>query len=488
MSTPLYLAPRLEPRLASLLDDTELLHRLTRALGSPLNIVLPDQIAENVGRFQEVYEKHRLAGTIYFAHKANRSSALVRRLAATDAHIDIASLHELQHALGCGFAPERIMATGPKSPEFLWLAARTGVIVNVDSADELRTLAALVEKHRLPAVRVLLRLSDFDSTGVTVLSRRSRFGTPAASATVLLDILDKHRESLDFLGVAYHLDTIGAAEKATAFEGCLRVMNECAARGLRPRVVDIGGGFGVDYLADGAQWETYTSELTNAVLGRRPALTWQGHGYGLRNDGGTLRGALGLYPAHRPVSGPRYFDELLAMRGQSLGRPLATLLLESLYDLHIEPGRALVDQCGVALARVLEVRDTPGGDCFVRLEMNASDVSLEEHGVLMDPVLVERPGARGEADGDGPVGVHLIGNLCLEADFITRRLVYLPRRPAPGDLLAFANTAGYFMDFSADHALHQPIARKVAAYRAGDRWDWCLDENYWPITSTGEDC
>ncbi|MEU4063133.1 alanine racemase [Streptomyces wedmorensis] len=494
MSTPLYLAPRLDPRLASLLDEAGFLHELMHALGSPLNVVLPDGIADNVKRFQEVYDRHRLAGNIYFAHKANRSSALVRRLAATRAHIDIASLGELQHALGCGFAPDRIMATGPKSPEFLWLAARTGITVNVDSAGELAQLAELVERHRLPQVRVLLRLSDFDSTGVTVLSRRSRFGTPAGAATGLLDLLDKHRESLDLIGVAYHLDTIGPAEKATAFEGCIRVLNECAARGFRPRAVDIGGGFGVDYLADRAQWEAYTSELTSAVLGRRTPLTWQGHGYGLRNDAGTVRGALGLYPAHRPVSGPRYFDELLTTQGQSLDRPLATLLLENLYDLHVEPGRALVDQCGVALARILEVRDTPSGETFVRLEMNASDVSLEEHGVLMDPVLVRRPGNGGEGGGNivggagGPVGVYLIGNLCLEADFITRRMVFLPERPQAGDLLAFANTAGYFMDFSADHALHQPVARKVAAYQDGADWRWCLDENYWPNHCTGEDC
>lgn len=478
--TPLYLTPRLEPRLASLLAEHDLLHQLGHALGSPLNIVLPDQIAENVERFRAVYARHRLSGTVYFAHKANRSSALVRRLADTAADIDVASLGELQHALGCGFAPHRIMATGPKNPEFLWLAARTGVSVNVDTAEELETLAALVTRHRLPRTRVLARLSDFSAEGTTVRSRRSRFGTPATAVGQLLDALERHRETTELTGLAYHLDTIGPAEKALALESCLTALGACAARGLRPRAVDIGGGFGVDYLADGAQWETYTTELTHAVLGNRPPLTWRGHGYGLRGEKGTVRGSLGLYPAHRPVSGPRYLDELLSLTAPSLGRPLATALLESLYDLHIEPGRALVDQCGVALARVLEVRDHPDGDCFVRLDMNASDVSLEEHGVLMDPLLIPRPG---QAPDGGPAAVYLLGNLCLEADFITRRLVFLPHRPRPGDLLAFANTAGYFMDFSADHALHQPVARKVAAYRDGGAWRWCLDSEFWPATA-----
>ncbi len=55
-----------------------------------------------------------------------------------------------------------------------------------------------------------------------------------------------------------------------------------------------------------------------------------------------------------------------------------------------------------------------------------------------------------------------------------------PYPPARGDLLVFVNTAGYFMDFAAGHALMQPTAAKVAAFRAGPGWKWCLDDEYWP--------
>lgn len=484
---PLYLEPRLETSLRSLLEERDLLHTLTDALGSPLNLLLPEQIARNLARFQAVYRKHRLTGRIHFAHKANRSSALVRRLAATEAGLDVASLAELQHVLGAGCPPERIMATGPKNREYLWLAARTGVTVHLDSRTELDDLADLVRKQALPPVRVMPRLSGFRAPGVTVLTRPSRFGTDIGELDELLDALERHRDAVETTGVAYHLDTTGMAEKAVALETCVTVMNELRRRGLRPRTIDIGGGFGVDYLADGAQWERYTTELTDAVLGKRPPLTWQGHGYGLRAESGRLRGALGLYPAHRPVAAADYLDELLSTPAPTLGRPLGTLLLENLYDLAVEPGRALADQCGATLARVLEVRRTAAGEPLVRLEMNARDVGLEEHGVLMDPLLVPRPGAPGHTVGDpaaDPVGVFLIGNLCLETDLITRRTVFLPRLPAPGDLLAFANTAGYLMDFSAGPALRQPVARKVAAYRQDGAWHWRLDEQYWPVDVT----
>ncbi|GAA4322752.1 Y4yA family PLP-dependent enzyme [Streptomyces venetus] len=483
---PLYLEPRLEPRLRSLLAAAGTLHSLTDALGSPLHVVVPDQIAENLERFRSVYRAHHLSGQVFYAHKANRSSALLRRLAATDAGVDVASLGELQHALGAGFTADRITATGPKNPEFLWLAARSGVTVSVDGTDELDRLASLVRKFGLAPVRVLPRLSGFEASGVKVLSRRSRFGTPVRELDSLLESVERHGDAVELTGVGYHLDTTGIAEKAIALEGSLAALEACRSRGLRPRAVDVGGGFGVNYLAEREQWEAYTSALTSAVLGRRPPLAWGGHGYGLRDEAGTLRGTLGLYPAHRPVAGAAYLDELLAQPAASLGgRPLAALLLEHLYDLHTEPGRALLDQCGLTLARVLEVRaQEPGGELLVRLAAKADDIALEDHGVLMDPVVVPR-GEAPPPGGPGPVAVHLFGSLCLETDLITRRTVFLPRRPVPGDLLAFANTAGYAMDFHATGAQLQPAARKAAAWQDGDGWRWCLDEQFWPTTPSG---
>ncbi|MFE2187144.1 Y4yA family PLP-dependent enzyme [Streptomyces sp. NPDC059455] len=486
MSGALYLEPRVSPRVSSLLGSSGFLHTLADALGSPLGLVLPDQIGENVERFRSVYSKHHLSGRTFLAHKADRSSALLRRLVTTGAGVDVASLGELQHALGCGFAPALIMATGPKDPEFLWLAARTGVTVSLDSAVELDQLAALVRAQGLPRVRVLLRLSGFESAGVKMLTRRSRFGAPIRELDAVLKTAERYGDAVELTGVAYHLDTTSPAEKAVALEGCLVALEECRARGLAPRAVDIGGGFGVNYLAHATQWEQYTTELATAVLGSRPSLTWGGHGYGLREDGGTLRGTLGLYPAYRPVAGERYLDDLLSRPALAFsGRKLATLLLEHLYDLYAEPGRALLDQCGLTVAKVVETRDTGAGPLWVRLAATADDIGLEEHGVLMDPVLLPR--APDVADhGTGPVAAHLFGSLCLESDLITRRIVFLPNRPAPGDLMAFVNTAAYCMDFHATHAQRQPVARKVAAWQDGDgEWRWCLDEQYWPITPPG---
>jgi diaminopimelate decarboxylase len=469
----LILEPMVDGLLSDVLAEPERLSTMVEALGSPLNVVVPERIADNAEKFRALYHTHRLSGRTYFAHKANRSSALIHGLVAGRCGVDVSSLGELRHVLAVGFTGDRVIATGPKDAEFLWLAARVGAVVNADSREELAELAAMVARFGPAPVPVMIRLSGFDSPGVPILSRPSRFGIHTRELDAVLDLLDEHRDVLHLLGLSYHLDTTGVEEKALALEGCLLAMHRARNRGFTPTAVDIGGGFGVNYLADRSQWENYTTELGTALLGGRSPMTWQNHGYGLRAEAGTLRGTLGVYPAYREVSGPRYLDELLSWESPSLGRTLATLLLENLYELYIEPGRGLTDQCGLTLARVVEVRTTLNGEVLVRVAANSHDVSTEDHAVLMDPVLLpERPGT--------PVGVYLTGNLCLEDDFLTRRRVTLPREPAPGDLLAFVNTAGYFMDFAADHALMQPIAHTVAVYRDAGGWSWCLDEQYWP--------
>lgn len=507
----LFLDPRVEPPLAFLLDRTRLLSDLVDALGSPLNVVLPEQLETNLAAFRGVYAAHRLRGAIYLASKASRSTALLRRLAATDAQVEVASLGELRHALAAGFTGDRLLAGGPKTTPYLWLAARSGASVHLDSAEELRTLAGLVHHFQLPPVPVLVRLCDFGRDRAGILSRTSRFGVPITELDPVLDLLVAEQSALRMVGVGFHLDTSSLAEKANAVERCVLALDAANHRGLRPRRIDVGGGFGVRYLADPDQWRRYTSALTEAVLGQSEPMTWQGHSYGLRAESGTVRGALQLYPAARQDAGAAYLDALLDTRGPALGRPLGTMLLEHLYDLDIEPGRALLDQCGLTLVRVAEI-GRRAGRLTLRVDANRDDVSLEAGGVLVDPIVIpRRPDQPDQPDqpkkpdqSDVPCQAYLLGNRCLEHDLITHRLVSLRRTPRVGDLLALVNTAGYFADFNVTGALRQPIASRIvitstarspgpatavppvpvpataSATSGDDCWHWCDEEQYWP--------
>ncbi|MDO3399915.1 alanine racemase [Mycolicibacterium neoaurum] len=478
---PIRLQPRLSEPIRTVLDDADLLDQLVYALGSPLNLVLPGRILHNADAFAEVLAQRAVRGHVHYAHKANRSAGLVRQLAHGSAHrIDVASVGELRNALAGGFGPDRIIATGPKNAAFLGLCATLGITVVIDSLAELQQLGVL--RRDTPGQPVLIRLSGFAGTagagaGAVRLSRSSRFGIAMADLPDVFELLAGCDGTLVLRGFAYHLDTIDIGEKVAAFDGCLSALEQSRDRGHLADVVDVGGGFGVDYLAVPQEWDNFTSALGEAVLGRRPPITWQGTGYGLRAEAGRLRGSLNLYPASRPLAGPDYLATILDSRS-AVGATFATALSESLVELWVEPGRALLDQVGVVAARVLEVRRHGPGEVFVRVDLNARDVSCEEHGVQMDPVLVPvGPGERSQGEG------YILGNLCLEADLVTRRRIHFPRLPQVGDVLAWANTAGYFMDFSADHALSQPVARTVTI--TGDR-RWQLDEEFLPRTQVKE--
>lgn len=470
-------------RTRQMLSDAERLDELVHALGSPLNFVFPERILQTADAFAAVLSTRQVAGHVHYAHKANRSASFVRQLAIGSSHrIDVASVAELRSALAGGFSPSRIIATGPKNDAFIDLCVSLGVTVVVDS---------LAELHRVIAARpvaqpVLVRLSGFtDATasagaGMVRLSKTSRFGVPMADLPAVFELLSGESDAVLLRGFAYHLDTIAVDEKTAAFDGCLRALEQARDRGHPADVVDIGGGFGVNYVADPAEWDAFTSALGEAVLGRRAPVTWQGAGYGLRVESGRLRGTLGLYPASRPTVGPDYLAAILDSRS-TVGASFATALSEALVQLWVEPGRALLDQAGMVAARVLEVRTPAGsGDSMIRVDLNARDVSCEEHGVQMDPVLVPVGPKRTRA-GEG----YVLGNLCLEADLLSRRRIHFPSLPQPGDLLVWVNTAGYFMDFSADHALAQPVARTVAMHPAATR-RWQLDDEFRPSNNVKE--
>lgn len=137
--------------MAPLLDDGRLLHELVEGFGSPLNLILPRQVVDNLAAFQEPLRRERVSHCVFMAHKANRSAALVRAASLTDCGLDVASTGELCSALSAGFTGARLEATGPKAPDFIRLAVQHGVLLNVDSVAELGQIADLSRSLTAPA-------------------------------------------------------------------------------------------------------------------------------------------------------------------------------------------------------------------------------------------------------------------------------------------------------------------------------------------------
>ncbi len=485
----LFLAPLIEGESEELLGTNhQLVDSLVSALGSPLNFIFPGRIRENLDNFKSVVASHALRSRIFFAHKCNRSDSLVRELALTGACIDVSSAEELKHALACGFASSRIQCTGPKNRDFLALSLLHGTVISVDSLYELSQILDLRANLKTEGrTRLLLRVCGFRGEHINFKTKASRFGIQVDKVEEALALLEHNTKTMELLGFSYHIDTVSIAEKALALENCLELIELSYEYGFEPTVINIGGGFKVNYLDNEDDWNRYTTALKEAVLGSRSSLTWHNASFGLSARKGTLAGSLNIYNFYDPSTGPDFLNELLNFKLVNLNNAtIASTLRENGIELWIEPGRSLITQCGITAARVIGLKESSAGDTLVLLDMKRQDTSFIDQELFIDPIILST-GDTATAPLAMPTPVYFAGNLCLESDLITKRQVFLERLPKPGDLAVFANTAGYFMDFSASHSIMQPVAKKVAVFKEKENFAWTLDEKYCPWRDKPED-
>ncbi|MDZ4786272.1 MAG: hypothetical protein SGJ02_09380, partial [bacterium] len=98
-----------------------------------------------------------------------------------------------------------------------------------------------------------------------------------------------------------------------------------------------------------------------------------------------------------------------------------------------------LDGCGVTLAEVRGIKKVISGDTHIGLGMNHTQLRTSSLEYLIDPVLL--PNQNQEESNFSGI---LVGDYCLENDFISRRRIAFPRLPDIGDVIVFPNTAGYF--------------------------------------------
>jgi diaminopimelate decarboxylase len=473
------LTPVLHAEGERFLADERRIMDLVAALGSPLNVMFPERVADNIVRFADAAKRAGVICETYFPLKPNKAASTVARASLTDVGVDVASADELVHALAQGFSAERIEATGPKNARFLRLCVQHGVRIHLDSGEELKRV--LVTRKQCSAkepTAVFLRVNGLGSSGS--LSTDSRFGTKASEVEKVLAILSDKKEEVRFLGFAFHLNTANTEEKVRAIDEALQLTIHAGQRGLSPTYLNIGGGFKINFLQSEAEWNAYLSAVKNGATANGKTMGWNESSLGYGSVDGRLTGKPDFHPHFVKTAGAEEFAFLLEQRLPSFDQAqIKTVLSDLLLTLVIEPGRSLLDQAGMTLARVIEVKRSAKDEKVIVLEVNRSNMNASDIEFMSDPILIPNGPRTSEEPFDG----FIAGNLCLHGDFIMRRRVALKTTPQPGDVLAFINTAGYNMDFAESATLRQPIARKVAVTRRNDSLHCVLDEEYDPLST-----
>ncbi len=200
---------------------------------------------------------------VFYAMKANPHPAFLKAAFEAGARgIEIASLGEAEKAVAAGFSPEQLIYTGPgKSVEELRWGVEHGIrTIHIES---------LLEAHRLNAIcaeagkkqDVLLRINaDFDihEAQTTFSGGSKKFGVDEEK---LVDVLPRilALQHLQFRGLHVYAAS-GVLNVADLLKNCELVFAmarriEADYDGVVCDTIDFGGGFGIDYLETGHDFD-----------------------------------------------------------------------------------------------------------------------------------------------------------------------------------------------------------------------------------------
>jgi diaminopimelate decarboxylase len=442
------LTARREPWQEALLARPDLLDALVADYGSPLNLIDPGPMERNAAELRNAAEGAGVEFEIYLARKANKSLGLVDRAAALGCGIDVASKAELAQVLERGVPADRIVVTAAvKPPELLDLCVGAGVTVVIDNADELALAEATAEaqgKRLTMAYRLAI-------SGAGKGRPPTRFGIDPDEVPMLhADYVARGGTALKLEGLHFHLDGYDPADRVRGIEAALDVASALENLGSPIRFIDIGGGIPMRYLDDAAEWDRFWREHHAALRGEREPLTYLGHALGADVSGDAREPSPDVYPSAQELVRGSWLDQVL--------EPMAPALRGRGIELRCEPGRALLDGCGMTVARVAFRKRGAAGDELVGLAMNRTQMRTAALEAMFDPLLV-RPSTAGSPSAafDG----YLVGAYCIERELLSWRRLRFEQGAAVGDIVAFPNTAGYFMHILESSSHQMPLAANL---------------------------
>lgn len=204
----------------------------------PFLLLDPDIVRARAARFRSAMPRVRP----HYAVKANPHPAVLRVLHEAGVAFEIASAGELDAVTALGVPARDVFYSNPvKCPDHVAQAAEQGVAwFVIDSVEELRKLAVLA-----PAAKLCLRIDVCNAGSEWPLA--GKFGANAEAAGEI--IAAAAELNADLAGVSFHVGSQcqNPENWRLGIEQALRAQTEMRSARLRPRLLDIGGGFPVQY-------------------------------------------------------------------------------------------------------------------------------------------------------------------------------------------------------------------------------------------------
>jgi len=325
---------------------------------------------------------------VCYAVKANSNLAVLNVLARLGAGFDIVSVGELERVLRAGGDPAKVVFSGVgKRADEMRRALEVGIrCFNVESEAELHRLNAVAGElgKRAP---VALRVNpDVDAGTHPYIStglKENKFGIDIQAAPAIYAEAAR-LPHVEVVGVDCHIGSqlTSVAPFVDALDRVLLLLDQLAAQGIEIKHLDLGGGLGIRYRDEDPPLPADHADAVLARLGDRP------------------------------------------------------------QEIIIEPGRAIVGNAGVLLARVEYLKCTPHRN-FAIVDAAMNDLlrpTLYGAWQQILPVVPREGSVRRTYDVVGPV--------CETGDFLgkDRELAI-----EPGDLLAVRSAGAYGFVMSSNY-------------------------------------
>ena len=431
------LSPLLHENWSNLFtNEANTIQSIINEFGSPVHLISPTTVQENLSRFRKIISKHKIQSQVFYAMKASTTNTYVKSAINAGFGIDVASPHEMAVVRKLSKNNLAISISGPvKTNELLLQAQETEAIVSIDSLEELRNLCAIVRaKKSDKRIRIVIRIRP-------TFAISSRFGIDIEKISDVQNLLISHNIMIEFKGFHLHLSGYDVCDRCQAINEIVPIIQNFKSVGLKSSMLNIGGGFPVNYIS-GPAYEQFTeiSHLNTQYYGSRPTSFYP-------------------YGGNRDLEG--WFDAFFQYELDQ-GGTISSFLVNEKIELAVEPGRSALDQAAVSLFEVAIVKkDLDRSFVFLNGSSFSACETWFNSEYLVDPFIIKKRSAR-----KNKIRVNekyfLFGYSCLEDDVISKRPFTSDCSIMKGDILVFANTGGYQMDLLENNFHQYPHPPRVS--------------------------
>ena len=226
--------------------------RIAAEVGTPVYIYSKATFENHLQKIKEAYKE--LDATICYSVKACGNINILKFMAEIGSGFDIVSGGELYRVLQAGANPSKIVyaGVGKTDKEIIEsLEADIGYF-NIESEAEMENLIRLAKaKNKQPkaALRINPDVDPKTHRYTTTGKKESKFGVDIERARKVFADYGKN-ETVKLCAIHIHLGSAGKTVKpyVEAIEKALNLIKQLRHDGFTIEAVDIGGGYGADYI------------------------------------------------------------------------------------------------------------------------------------------------------------------------------------------------------------------------------------------------